>query len=291
MYSGAYFNYFLYLNPRQTKHELYPNIIFPGTHYSPWANGGFTFSQLINANFAPLDGRIFIGGRINYDDPDFNAKYEQVPHGLVRRVETRENAAAYSVEAYRQDSSNTWSIVSSYLASNLPQKEKYPRTTWEWTINREFFDHVISRSTYLLDLALKNNDGTQRVLPSIAEAAAWLELASIWDVEGNHGTSPSMKKNLGLSYMNIVRSKEGEFPLVQDIFNTNEDYRRNWWPVSSANDGNDWKAWATIRWKEEWGSFLEMDSAKGEPGYEQVKAIYEAVMTSSIRGSSSSAGY
>jgi hypothetical protein len=145
---------------------------------------------------------------------------------------------------------------------------------------------MISRSTYLLDLALKNNVDTQMILPSIAEAAAWLELASVWDVEGNHSTSPSMKKNLGLSYMNIVRSKEAEFPLVKDIFNANEDYRRNWWPASAVND--DWKAWATIRWKEEWASFLELDSAKGDPGYDQVKAIYDAVMIST-RGRSRSA--
>jgi hypothetical protein len=134
-----------------------------------------------------------------------------------------------------------------------------------------------------LDLALK--EAQSRVLPSIAESAAWLELASSWD-DKHLSTSPSMKKNLGLAYMNIVRNKESDhFPLVQDIFvgdggNTNST-RHNWWSGSSTEEGDNWKGWATIRWKEEWGSFLTIESSKFEPGYDQVKSIYESVMQSS----------
>lgn len=276
---------------RKTKHHLYSNIDFPGTHYSPWVKGGFTFNQLIESNIESFNGNIFIGGKINYDDHLFNTKYEEVPYGMVRRIETRDKAAAYPVEAYRQESMKSWSIVSNYLASNLPSNIKYPTSTWEWTIVREFFDHMISRSTYLLDLALSSNDGTQQLLPSIAEAAAWLELATAWDIDGNHESSPSMKKNLGLAYMNIVRSSEDDFPVVKDIFNSDEQHRHNWWSVTSSQEKQrgDWKAWATIRWKEEWGSFLALDSAKGEQGYEQVKAIYQTVMSSSREKASSGA--
>lgn len=274
----------IFYSQRKSKHTNYPHIDFPGTHYSPRVDGGFTFTQLIDSNIDAFDGNIFIGGKINYDDRLFNTQYEEVPHGLIRRIEARNKASVHPVEAYRQDSLKTWTIVSNHLASNLPSSTKYPSSTWEWTITREFFDHMISRSTYLLDMALNNNDGTQQVLPSIAEAAAWLELASSWDTEGNHKVSPSMKKNLGLAYMNIVRSSEEIFPIVADIFNANEQHRRKWWSVGhSGKDDNDesWKAWATIRWKEEWGSFLALDSAKAEPGYGQVKAIYESVMASS----------
>lgn len=128
-------------------------------------------------------------------------------------------------------------------------------------------------------MALKNNDNAQLILPSIVEAAAWLELCSLWDVEGKHTSSPSMKKNLGLAYMNIVRSKETKFPVPIDIFNADARYKQNWW-TGESND-KDWKAWATILWKEEWSTFLFLDSAKIEPGYDQIKSIYEAVMSSS----------
>jgi hypothetical protein len=55
-------------------------------------------------------------------------------------------------------------------------------------------------------------------LTSIAEAAAWLELAQSWD-EDTYASQSSLKKNLGLAYLNIVRSKDtGRFPIVDDIF-------------------------------------------------------------------------
>jgi hypothetical protein len=134
-------------------------------------------------------------------------------------------------------------------------------------------------------LALKNNEENQLVLPSIVEAAAWLELASSWDSEGNYDASPSMKKNLGLAYMNIVRNKEQSgFPFVEDVFGVSDMHRRNWWSgelTSGGETGDSWKGWATIRWTEEWGAFLNLDASKSEPGYHQVKSIYETVMTSS----------
>lgn len=130
-------------------------------------------------------------------------------------------------------------------------------------------------------MALTNNDDTQDVLLSIAEAAAWLELASSLDTQVNHNASPSMKKNLGLAYMNIVRSKEVKFPFVENIFRTDQNHYRNWW----SRELGDWKSWATNRWKEEWGTFLALDSAKEEPGYDQVKAIYDTVMATSSKKS------
>jgi hypothetical protein len=54
-------------------------------------------------------------------------------------------------------------------------------------------------------------------LPSVVEAAAWLELAQSWDMK-TYARLSSMKKNLGLAYMNIVRSKDARFPNNEDIF-------------------------------------------------------------------------
>ena len=88
-----------------------------------------------------------------------------------------------------------------------------------------------------------------------------------------------MKKNLGLAYMNIVRSRENKFPIPIDIFNANAQYKEKWW--SGESNDEKWKAWATTLWEEEWGTFLSLESAKMEPGYDQIRSIYEAVMSSS----------
>lgn len=127
---------------------MYPDVTFPGSHYTrgntlSWANGGFTISELIDANLEAFHGNVFIGGKINYGDDAFIKKYEEVPHGLVRRIATRASIASVPVESYRKDSLKTWATVASHL-SNLPCNEKYPNTTWEWTISREFFDHMVS---------------------------------------------------------------------------------------------------------------------------------------------------
>ena len=110
----------------------------------PWASGGFTFSEFIDANMVAFQNNIFVGGKINYQDNTFDAEYEEIPHGLVRRIETREEAASYPVEDFRQDSLGAWVIVASHLSSNLPCKKKYSSYTWEWTIAREFFEHMVS---------------------------------------------------------------------------------------------------------------------------------------------------
>ncbi len=273
----------------KSKHALYDDVSFPGTHYTrgntmSWLNGGFTFSEFIDANLDTFGSNIFIGGKLNFEDPAFTGRYEEEPFGLVRRIQKRDSSK--SAELYRSDSLGTWRVVSKHLSSNLPPDEKYPSTTWESTIRREFFDHLVSRSTYLLDLALKQNErpGSGRTLPAIVEAAAWLELAQSWDMK-TYARLSSMKKNLGLAYMNIVRSKDVRFPNIEDIFHDDsnadgEHHRLNWWRRESAEDDN-WKTWATTRWKSEWEEFLELDSSKLEPGYMQIRNIYESVVNSS----------
>jgi hypothetical protein len=61
----------------KSKHALYDNVRFPGTHYTsgntiPWLYGGFTFSEFIDANMDTFGSNIFIGGRLNFEDPIFN---------------------------------------------------------------------------------------------------------------------------------------------------------------------------------------------------------------------------
>ena len=273
----------------KSKRALYDDVSFPGTHYTrgntmSWVSGGFTFSEFIDANLDTFGRNIFIGGSLNFEDTIFNGKYEEEPFGLVRRIQKRDSSK--SAELYRSDSLEPWRVVSKHLSSNLPPDEKYPSTTWESTIRREFFDHLVSRSTYLLDLALKQNErpGKGMTLPAIVEAAAWLELAQSWDMN-TYARRSSMKKNLGLAYMNIVRSKDARFPNIEDIFHDDSNvdglhHQLNWWRRESAEDDS-WKNWATTRWKSEWEQFLELDSSKLEPGYMQIRNIYESVVNSS----------
>lgn len=266
----------------ESKRELYDGVVkFPGTHYTrgntqPWLNGGFTIVEFIDANIPIFDSNIYIGGRLNFEESAYTEKYEEQPFGLVRRIQTK-NRSSQSLETYRLDSLRAWKIVAGNLSSDLPSETKYPLMTWESTIRREFFDHLVSRSTYLLDLALRDTNQLS-ALQSIAEAAAWLEFVQSWDID-TYGHHSSMKKNLGLAYMHIVRSRGIRFPVVEDIFDDGrEEHRRNWW---TDDDKSSWKEWATHRWKSEWEMFLRLESSKTESGYAEIKNIYDIVMRSS----------
>ena len=278
----------------ESKRGLYQGKInFPGTHYTkgntlPWANGGFSFSEFIDANVDDLSSNIFIGGQPNWEDPVYSERYEEQPYGLVRQIQSRDRPLE-SAESYRVESLLVWKSVVNNL-SDIPSEEKYPHSTWEWTIRREFFDHLVSRSTYLLSLALGDNY-SNTTLPSIVEAVAWLELASSWD-ETNFRGKPSMYKNKGLAYMNIVRSKDLSFPIVE-VFSgieangggdlngrTDGYYKANRWTPESKED-NTWKEWATTRFIEEWKAFLSLEASKKEPDFVQIKSIYEQVHKSS----------
>eukprot|EP00985_Skeletonema_marinoi_P022899 scaffold14867_cov194-Skeletonema_marinoi.AAC.1 len=259
------------------KQHLHQGLQFPGSHYTKgntvaWLNGGFTFAEFLDAN---PDHNIYIAGRLSHEDPAYVEQYEEKPHGLVRHI-TRRSSSIGPVEEYRNSSLHAWQTVTKHLSpNNLPPETKYPESTWEWTVKKEFVDHLVSRSTYLLDIALRSPQ--TQVLPAIAEAAAWLEVAT--SLDENLGNSPSMKKNLGLAYMNIVRSNESHFPIVEDIFSSihNETKQQVW---VGPND-EDWKAWATKQWQRSWGEFLDMSSAREEADYQSVKQIYDTVMKSS----------
>jgi len=126
----------------ESKHSLYEDVNFPGTHYTkgntlPWQDGGFTFSEFISANVEHFGAHIFIGGRINFEDPDFNEQYEEVPFGLVQQIQSQELVVG-AAELYRTDSLQIWRTISNHLSSDLPCERKYPPSTWEWTIRREW---------------------------------------------------------------------------------------------------------------------------------------------------------
>lgn len=269
------------------KHELYPNIQFPGSHYS-YQKGGFTFAQLLDANHL-FDGRAFIGGNLVHKDDSYARRYDEIPHGIVRRIIRKGSDKDNTTESYRKESSKIWQVIAREHAKGLPSLSKYGQDTWEWTIRREFFEHFVSRAAHLLDLALSSSSSDSddkkidhSELKSIVEASAWLEAARLNDDISND--SPAIWKNLGLAYMNIVRNDEITFPSVKDLFKGTENSflfenvkKEVWW---DENNTKDWKAWASIRWQRSWGRFLEIPSAKDDQSYEKVKDIYDLVLDS-----------
>ena len=57
-----------------------------------------------------------------------------------------------------------------------------------------------------------------------------------------------------------------------------------WWNETNINN-NGWKEWSSNMWKQNWGHFLTMESAKIDSNYESVKQIYDAVIKSTSKNS------
>ena len=265
---------------------MYPSVIFPGNYYAKentqrWLDGGFTFSELLNANTKRHGKKMFIGGHLTYQEPSYSNEFEEIPHGIVRQIIKKKDGLTLKAEQYRRKSHDIWKIVANEHASGLPDQAKYKQDTWEWTVRREFFDHFMDRATYLLDLAVSQENMKGEKLPSLAEAIAWIEIARINDEMVSK--SASVWKNLGLGYMSIVRNKENSIPGMVDIFKGSENsfladsLKDVWW--DRVGDVNEWKSWSTRRWSDTWGSFLKIDKAKEDPSYRNVKSIYDSVMS------------
>lgn len=252
----------------EKKQQLYDELKFPGSHYTRGNNGGFTISQFIEVNLDNSD--IFIVGRLSYEDPTYIQNYEEVPLGFARQIKRR-SVPKDPAEVYRNTTLHVWRKVTTNLLP-LPSEIKYPESTWEWTVRREFVDHLVSRSIYLLELSLSSGQQPQ-TLHSLVEAVLWQEVAISLDEK--LAKSP-LQKNLGLACMNIVRSKEANFPIVDDIFFNETKKKERWAP----GPNEDWKAWATNKWQLSWGEFLQMDSARQDTDFHTIRRIYETVMKS-----------
>ena len=184
-----------------------------------------------------------------------------------------------NAERYRQTSKVNWNIIVNTFSAGLPPKEKYAEDTWEWTTSREFFDHFVSRATSLLDMSVTQHSGP--VLNSLVDSCFYLELAILHDSQTRD--APSTWKNLGISYMHLVRNKErgGEKYLQSILRQYNGTFismrdngkEKTWW-----HGQVDWKTWASQRWSYAWGHFLDMKGAESDTSYEHVKSIYETVM-------------
>jgi len=285
----------------QSKHELYPFIHFPGSHYGNHIRHkrkrrGFSFSEFIDVNYDAFEGHIFVGGTLNYPDPRYENDYVEIPHGLVRQVKKKEDSNDMSLQDFYIQSLWAWKIVAKYHVKSLPYSVRYTSETWEWTVEREFYDHLVARVTFLLDMATSlsneseadsNRKDNSTTLPVFVEAAAWLELAISKDDQSSR--SASLRKNLGIAYLHMVRNKESHGldhpPLLRNVFGksfvreekmTPPLWRKN---IKWTIDEN-WKTWASSKWNSSWKDFLSMEGADKDPSYKQVKQIYDQVMAS-----------
>jgi hypothetical protein len=258
----------------------------------------FTFSDLVQKNYKLFNGNIFLGGHLSYPDPTYSELFDEVPHGLVRHIHKKASGVSIKVPAsmnaddYRKESLVTWKNIGHIHSIGLPDLKKFSSNTWEWTIRREFLDHFQSRATHLLDLAVTEDEfNPDAHLLSLLESAYWLEISRLNDDYA--AASPSVYRNLGLAYMHIVRSHANKstaqrlFPMVADIFvRTNnslmsQKVREIWYnSTSSRGKTSGWKDWASTRWDQTWGYYLQMSEAKNDSAYQQIYDIYHTVHSS-----------
>ncbi len=266
------------------KHGLYKDIHFPGTHYTDRGEGGFTFGEVLDVNYDKFKGNIFIGGNLPYMDPGYLQRYEEIPHGIVRKIRRIRDGDSDSMEKYQNERSIVWDVVMKEYSPGLPSPLKYGEDTWESTVVREFYDHVVSSATHLLDLTvshLQSGGQDPKALQYLVSSLVWIELARLND-DASEASSPLLK-NLGLGYMHMVRSanKDGKLPGIDDLGIRMNAIMPNkieevWW---NGNHSGEWKMWASTQWVECWSRFLEMDASKSDPSYDAVKNIYDTVMS------------
>mmetsp|Transcript_22145 Transcript_22145/g.33237 ORF Transcript_22145/g.33237 Transcript_22145/m.33237 type:complete len:792 (+) Transcript_22145:73-2448(+) len=270
----------------ESKHKLYPHVKFPGSHYTQansvqWNNGGFTFLEFIDSNYHSFDGRIFIGGDINFDK-SHQEYYEEIPHGMSRHLMRKSEAKKMSADSFLRSSRRTWLALMKFH-TRLPDSKMYPAETWEWTVTREFYSHLVARATYLLELVVseERSNNVSGQLLALFESAVWMEYVKLNDVE--HSLTPGLVKNLGLAYMHIVRSKTStNFAEIENALKNPEmggvDLLEGMSDLLPSHEEIDWKTWASRRWNLSWGEFLRMNGAEMDSSYASVKNIYNGVM-------------
>ena len=248
-----------------TQVDLYQDLAFPGKYFSPrgkTTDGGFTLAEFMDLNY--VDRPIFISGKMQSPDSHFVQSYELVPLGLSSRIYRKTDLPDASEYMYMNE--NSWSKVARTLHT-LPDLNKYPPETWEWTIGRDFTDRVSDCASFFLEHAIPK--APEDPIPLI-NAQYWLESAMILE-EDRFGRIPTtLLKNTGLGYVHFVQNKNipDAFPKpLTDTFSTISSGRLKW-------PKEDPKSWASIRFSHTWGEFLTRPDAKQDNQYTTMKTMY-----------------
>jgi len=288
-----------------TKQHLYPKIKWPGTHYVPeqsvaWKEGGFTADEFLEANLPRFKGGIYIGGQLSYSTDQFvHNKFDFIPYGMVSKVARRDKPQNFA--GWKKATGPVWNAVFERFPS-LPLEAKFGEDTWEWTVGREFYDHVAEHGAHILDLAVNGDFNLEDLLT----AAQFMELAVAFDPHLKTATL----KNLGLAYLHVVKDKTAASPKYPAPRGTQR--RVDWaqaeylhrthprlsrmeslveplnnfaasaaWNSSSPTlvppEGVDFKSWASERFLAMWRAFINRPDAHKDPSYSDVLRILKHV--------------
>ena len=261
------------------KRDLYPQVIFPGTHYArdPSKSSGYSIGQFFDANYERRTGGIFLGGTLSFPDQEYKERYEFVPYGLVSVLSRKERPP--SLEAYVLESRQAWATALNEMRRLPLDPQHNSEETWEWTISREFFTHIADRAAYVLESVLRDDihDATY-----LYEAAMWFETLYRYD----RNMSTANVKNMGLAHVHLVRSTKGKAPppIVPDILGASRllhDEQQTFEQLHPQAMSPDWKTWSSSRFQVGWGDFLGRPEAVQDPQYETIRDLYAKVTTAS----------
>lgn len=95
------------------------------------------------------------------------------------------------------------------------------------------------------------------------------------------GSPPtSLLKNIGLSYLHVIRNTaivSGDFDFFyntgSDIFHLIDNDQIHW-PILAKGTNDELKVWCVTMFVEYWGEFLNRKDAKDDPQYDTIKSIY-----------------
>ncbi|OWY99389.1 putative membrane protein [Phytophthora megakarya] len=250
-----------------TKHDHYPNIQFPGSRLVPFGSvgDGFSLASLLDVNIGQMVSktsqkrkRFFLGGKLSYNDQDFNEKYTLVPYGLLDEFRSQATPPL-SLKKWYSSQRKVKAILRERL-STLPPAELYNDETWEWTIARDHGMKQLSWATYLLERTIAEDPEN---LTLLSEAAKPMELS--YQFEPSQFWNPASNlKNLGLAYAQMVKSSR-QFNSADPFFNRVVG--------AGVEDSTKFIDRASERMLNVWDAWLQIPEAKQDPGYEAIKSV------------------
>jgi len=261
----------------QEKRKLYPELEWPGTFYTKentvaWRDGAFTIAEFLKVNVEKHS--FFLGGKLSYDDATYKELFEFLPHGLVSRLASRHQPPP--LEGYVEETRRAWNSTLAEMRRLPRLKDHYDEQTWEWTIQREVFDHAAERAAYILERAIDAEPSPMRQR-HLFEAAIWLEYCLAYDLN----PPTSVAKNLGLVHVHLVRSQNADaLGFVPDILGETQLLNETMHTIKElypAAYGPDWKSWSSTRFTVAWADFLSRDDAQLDPQYDTIVNIYTSV--------------
>lgn len=131
----------------QHKRILYPQIKWPGTHYTGEGSdshrkGGFTFEEFVASNLHQFSGGIYLGGSLSFKQESWTSRYEMIPFGILNRVvplpHIAESPSIRPLHKWEEATSKAWEVIldSLPLLPTLPGYDtKYSEETVCFPIN------------------------------------------------------------------------------------------------------------------------------------------------------------